>query len=85
MTQNVTLKTSSGRSAIHVTTGPKAGKRSLRIKGQVIAIALVIATGVTLLVMMAGVINSLEETRGSIMNAIALVIFSRPSNGLPPI
>ena len=34
-----------------------------RIKGQAIAIALVIATGVTLLVMMAGVINSLEETR----------------------
>nr|WP_321456242.1 FtsX-like permease family protein [uncultured Cohaesibacter sp.] len=34
-----------------------------RIKGQAIAIAMVIATGVTLLVMMAGVINSLEETR----------------------
>nr|WP_321524928.1 FtsX-like permease family protein [uncultured Cohaesibacter sp.] len=34
-----------------------------RIKGQAIAIAMVIATGVTLLVMMAGVVNSLQETR----------------------
>ncbi|WP_316860247.1 FtsX-like permease family protein [uncultured Cohaesibacter sp.] len=34
-----------------------------RIKGQAIAIALVIATGVSLLVMMSGIITSLEETK----------------------
>lgn len=41
----------------------KLGRDLWRMKGQVIAIAMVIATGVMLLVMMSGVVTSLNETR----------------------
>ncbi|SEO36234.1 putative ABC transport system permease protein [Salinihabitans flavidus] len=54
-----------------------------RIKGQAAAIALVVAVGVLLLVMMSGMLNSLEETRRTYYERYRLADVFAPAVGAP--
>ena len=59
------MVTGSRSDSLHIITplNRKLGRDLWRMKGQAIAIAVVIALGVLMLVMMDGLVNSLEETK----------------------
>ncbi|MBT4380779.1 MAG: hypothetical protein HOK23_02755 [Euryarchaeota archaeon] len=61
----------------------KLGRDLWRMKGQAIAITLVIAVGVLMLVMMDGLVNSLDETRSAYYDRYRLADVFAPVKRAP--